>query len=174
MTERKLVALSAADGQLAWETPYSVQGMGYNAATPMVDGQTLFYTGSGRGVKAVRIEKEGDHFTAKELWSNPDKSVQFNTPVLKDGFLYGLTAGNQLFCLNAQTGEATWSVPVAASSSAPPAPPAAPDGAGKAGAGGPGMGSTNATSAPGMGGPGGRGGGGPGGRGMGGRGAGFG
>src|SRR5262249_2730379 len=45
-TESKMVALSAADGKLQWEAPFAVQGRGYNAATPIVEGQTIIYTGS--------------------------------------------------------------------------------------------------------------------------------
>jgi outer membrane protein assembly factor BamB len=111
MTDKKVVALNLSDGKLAWETPFVPQGMAYNAATPIVDGQTLIYTGSGRGVKAVTFQKEGESVVSKELWSNPSKSVQFNTPVLKDGFLYGLTQGSDLFCLNAHDGQTAWSVP---------------------------------------------------------------
>jgi outer membrane protein assembly factor BamB len=77
-----------------------------------VDGQTIIYAGSGRGATAVRLEKEGDGFAAKELWKNPDNSVMFNSPVLKSGFLYGLTAGNEFFCLNAQDGKTAWTAPV--------------------------------------------------------------
>jgi outer membrane protein assembly factor BamB len=116
--DKKLVAVNVADGKLAWEAPFAVQGRGYNAATPIVDGQTIIYGGSGRGFKAVKLEKEGDGFAAKELWSNPEKSVQFNTPVLKNGLLFGLTAGNEFFCLNAQTGQTSWSAPLAPASEA--------------------------------------------------------
>lgn len=138
MTDRKIVAINAADGKLAWETPFAVQGMGgYNAATPIVDGQTLIYTGSGRGVKAVKIEKTGDGFTAKELWSNTEKSVQFNTPVLKDGLLYGLTQGNEFFCLNAQNGQTAWTAPLApAGAGAQPGTGAPGGGGGRGGRGG--------------------------------------
>jgi outer membrane protein assembly factor BamB len=110
-TERRIVALSASDGKLAWETPFAPKGMGYNAATPIVDGETLIYTGSGRGVTAVKLEKGGDGFLAKELWNNQDKSVQFNTPVLKNGLLYGITQGNEIFCINAHNGQTAWSAP---------------------------------------------------------------
>ena len=133
LTDTKVVALALADGKLAWETPFAVQGRGYNAATPIVDGQTVIYTGSGRGATAVKLEKQGDALTAKELWKNPDNSVQFNTPVLKNGFLYGLTAGNDLFCVNAQDGKTAWTAPFA-----PPAAAAAEGqsaGAGQAGGG---------------------------------------
>jgi outer membrane protein assembly factor BamB len=133
-TDRRIVALNAADGKLAWEMPYAVQGRGYNASTPIVDGQTLIYCGSGRGTKAVKIEKEGDGFVAKELWSSPEKSVQFNTPVLKDGLLYGLTAANELFCLNAKDGKLAWSASVTKPDPAQP-PAAAPAGAAPAGGG---------------------------------------
>jgi outer membrane protein assembly factor BamB len=82
--------------------------MAYNAATPIVDGQTVIYTGQGRGTKAVKIEKQGDGFATKELWSNAQLAVQFNTPVLKDGFLFGLSDKGNLFCINAKTGESAW------------------------------------------------------------------
>jgi outer membrane protein assembly factor BamB len=59
----------------------------------------------------MKLEKEGDKFVAKELWSNTDKGVQFNTPVLKNGMLYGLTQGNELFCINAKDGKTAWSAP---------------------------------------------------------------
>lgn len=138
-TERRIVAVNAADGKLAWETPYTVQGRGYNASTPIVDGQTLIFCGSGRGAKAVKIEKTGDGFVGKELWSNAEKSVQFDTPVLKDGIIYGLTQGNEFFALNAKDGKLAWSAPVGKPGEAPPA--AGPGGAGRQGGpGGPGGG----------------------------------
>ncbi len=43
-----------------------------------------------------------------ELWHNPDLGTAYNTPVLKDGALYGLTAAGKLFCINAQNGQTAW------------------------------------------------------------------
>jgi outer membrane protein assembly factor BamB len=111
MTETKIVAVNSADGKQAWETPFAVQGRGYNAATPIVDGQTLIYTGSGRGVTAVKLEKKGDAIAASELWKSPDNSVMFNTPVLKNGLIFGLSAGNEFFCINAKDGKTAWKAP---------------------------------------------------------------
>jgi outer membrane protein assembly factor BamB len=56
----------------------------------------------------VKIEKKGDGFTAKELWSNPDVATKFNTPVLKDGLLFGLSDSSNLFCINAKDGQTAW------------------------------------------------------------------
>lgn len=108
LSEKSVVGLSAADGKLLWQIPFVPQGMAYNAATPIVDGQTVIFAGSGRGTKAVKIEKQGDAFAAKELWSNDQVAPQFNSPVLKDGLLFGLTDKGNLFCLNAKTGQTAW------------------------------------------------------------------
>ncbi len=108
LTEKKIVGLGVADGKLLWDADFTPQGRAYNAATPIVEGQTIIYTGAGRGTKAVKIVKEGDAFTAKELWSNPQESVQFNTPVLHDGRLYGLSQNNDIFCIDAQDGKSAW------------------------------------------------------------------
>jgi len=108
LTEKSIVGVGVADGKLLWQLPFVPQSRAYNAATPIVDGQTVIYTGKGRGTKAVKIEKQGDGFATKELWSNPELAPQFNTPVLKDGLLFGLSDGSNLFCINAQTGQTAW------------------------------------------------------------------
>jgi outer membrane protein assembly factor BamB len=110
-TAKSIVGLGAKDGKLLWRTPYAPQGMAYNAATPIVDGQTLIFCGQGRGSRALKIEKQGDTLEAKELWSNPENSVQFNTPVLKNGLLFGLSQRGNLFCINAKTGKTAWTDP---------------------------------------------------------------
>jgi outer membrane protein assembly factor BamB len=76
--------------------------------TPIIDGQTVYYSGATRGTHALKIAKQGDLFNTTELWSNPDVSVQFNTPILKDGHIYGLSDQGFLFCLNAQSGNTNW------------------------------------------------------------------
>jgi outer membrane protein assembly factor BamB len=85
---------------------------GYNAATPIVGGDVIYISGSFRGTKALKIEKEGNAYKVKELWTTPrDLSVQFDTPVLKNGLLFGISSRNFLFCLNAETGKPAWADP---------------------------------------------------------------
>lgn len=108
-TARKVVALGLADGKLLWETPFAVKGRGYNAATPVADGTTLVYAGDGRGTTAVTIGKKGADLAATPLWTNPDTSVKFNTPVVKGDLVFGLTELDKLFCLDAKTGKTAWS-----------------------------------------------------------------
>jgi outer membrane protein assembly factor BamB len=108
LTAKKIVGLGVADGKLLWEAPFPAQGRAYNAATPIVENQTVIYAGAGRGTKAVKVEKAADGFAAQELWSNPDNAVQFDSPVLKGGQVYGLSQNGALFCLDARNGKTLW------------------------------------------------------------------
>jgi outer membrane protein assembly factor BamB len=173
-TEARLAAVNAADGKLVWESAPAVTadapggppggpggrggrggGRDYKATTPAVDGAVVYVTG--RTNKALKFEASAAGIVVKELWSNEEKPSQFVSPVVKAGTVFGLSAANELFGLDAQTGKLLWSG--ALSPASPVA--AAPDSPREGAAGGPG----------GPGGPGGRGG--PGGGRMGG-GAGYG
>jgi outer membrane protein assembly factor BamB len=107
LTEKSVVGVAAADGKLLWQIAFVPEGRAYNAATPIVDGQTVIFTGQGRGTKAVKVEKTGDGFKANELWS-VKPAVQFCSPVLKDGLLFAISGSGNLFCLDAKTGETGW------------------------------------------------------------------
>jgi len=108
LTEKSIVGIAVADGKLAWQLPFVPQGRSYNAPTPIIDGQTVIYMASGRGIKAIKVEKKGDGFAATELWSNPDIAPQYNTPVLHDGALFGVSDKGNLFCVDAKTGQTAW------------------------------------------------------------------
>jgi outer membrane protein assembly factor BamB len=108
LTEQSIVGVGVSDGKLLWKLPFLPGRRAYNAATPIIAGDIVFYTGAGRGTKAVKIEKQAEGFAAKELWSNDEVATQYNTPVLKDGFLFGLTNSGNLFCINSQTGATAW------------------------------------------------------------------
>ncbi len=112
MTETQMVALGATDGKLAWETPWKAEQRGpgnYNASTPVVDGQTLVFGGGVRGMRCVKLEKKGDAIVGHEVWSIKDGAVQFNTPVARDGHLFGLTQNSELCCTDLADGKVTWS-----------------------------------------------------------------
>ena len=59
-------------------------------------------------MKAIKVEKSGNEYTTKELWSNPQVGAKWNTPVLKDGFLYGFTDQKRIYCINASNGQTAW------------------------------------------------------------------
>ncbi len=107
-TEKNIMSIAMADGGLLWQVPTPLQKRFYNCATPIVDGQTVIYTGQGQGTKAVMVQKQGNGFSVKELWSNEELGTAYNTPVLKDGLLFGLSDRGRLYCMNASTGQIAW------------------------------------------------------------------
>ena len=108
ITEKNIMALGLADGKLLWQIATPVQQRFYNCVSPYIDGQTIYYTGQGTGMKAIKVEKSGNEYVTKELWSNPAVGAKWNTPILKDGFLYGFTDQKRIYCLNASTGQTAW------------------------------------------------------------------
>ena len=108
LTEKSIVAVGVADGKLLWQLPFAPQRRAYNAATPIVHGQTVIYAGAGRGTKAVKIEKQAAGFVAQELWSNPEVAPQYNSPVLKGGLIFGFSDRGYLYCISAETGQTAW------------------------------------------------------------------
>ena len=59
---------------------------------------------------------EGGELKEEELWKNTDSTVRFNTPVLKDGTMFGLSTNNALFCINTDTHETAWTQPLGGAS----------------------------------------------------------
>jgi outer membrane protein assembly factor BamB len=111
MTAKKIVGVGAADGKLLWETSFPSGRMIYNAATPTLDGQTVFFGGNTRGTHAVKLEKKDDGFDGKDVWKNSENSVKFNTPVVKSGLVYAISERDSIFCMNAETGKTAWKSP---------------------------------------------------------------
>jgi outer membrane protein assembly factor BamB len=109
-----ILALQLSDGKVVWKIACKTQ---YNAASPLIDGSTVIFAGPAQGqTSAYKIEKSGDAFQAAKLW-NATVGTAYNTPVLKDGFLYGLVAAGgggmrggagTYACLNAANGQVAW------------------------------------------------------------------
>ena len=136
-TEQNMVAINVADGRLLWQVPFT-QGR-YNAATPIIDGQTLIY--ALQGTTAEKLTLTADGIETEQLWNNSDATVVFNSPVLKDGLIFGLSGTNSIFCVRADTGEMAWTAPLDAGAPAAPSPrPKEEAGTGRRGRGGGGRG----------------------------------
>lgn len=106
-SETALVGITM-DGQLIGEIPTTCLQRFYNSSTPVIDGPNIMVGGAGTGTKMYQVTNDGA-YNYFEVWSNPKLGVSFNTPVLKDGFLYANDSKfGYIYCLNAQTGETAW------------------------------------------------------------------
>jgi len=104
------IVVAADDGKVLaherWKTSYDV-----NAATPIIKGDTLFYS-SGYGVGAAVFKFTGDGL--EQVWKNRNMRNHANNCVLLDGSLYGFDGqvnAGPLTCINYETGEKRWSEP---------------------------------------------------------------
>jgi outer membrane protein assembly factor BamB len=108
-TGTKLVSLDVKDGAQLWEfaTPAG-GGMVNSSSSPVVDKQKIYFTGLNNGVNAIEVKKQGGTYAVNKLWTNSEITTTFNTPLLKDGFLYGLSSKSRLFCIDAGNGQTAW------------------------------------------------------------------
>lgn len=108
-TNKSVAGVDLTDGKVKWQIEFPITGgRGYNSSSPLVDGQTIIFSGTNRGTRAFKAEKKDDGLTAKELWNNKDNSVIYNTPIIKNGLVFGQTSRDSLFCINAKTGKTAW------------------------------------------------------------------
>jgi outer membrane protein assembly factor BamB len=110
-TRTGLVDLDPKDGKVRASKRWrSRNDASVNAAVPLVVGGQLFLTASyNTGAVLLRVGKDG----VEEVWKG-DKSLSahYNTPLQKDGYLYGIDGrqeqGARLRCVELKTGEVKW------------------------------------------------------------------
>jgi len=107
-TEKNLISLDLADGTLQWQIPTTPLQRFYNCVSPYIDGNKIYFTGQGSGTKAIEVSRQGNQYITKEIWSTTEVGAKWNTPVLKDGFLYGFTDQRRIYCINAADGKTAW------------------------------------------------------------------
>lgn len=116
--QKGLVSVAPKDGKVLWRFPFR-----YNvstAASPVVCGDIVYCSaGYGVGGGACKITKDGDQFTATELYKiTGDRLIanHWSTPVFKDGHLYGMFSFKKfgvgpLKCVEVATGQVKWEKP---------------------------------------------------------------
>ena len=110
-TREGIVVADKDTGKIIYEKHWRARAhASANVASPIVDGNLLFIS-SNYAVGAIVVDFSTSPPT--ELWSGDDAiSAHYATPVLKDGFLYGLhgptQTGQQLRAVEMKTGRVTW------------------------------------------------------------------
>lgn len=111
-TRTGLVSLDPANGTVRFSRRWRARiNESVNAATPVVAGDFVFVSSSyGTGGLAARVKKDG----IEDLWKGDGVlACHYNTPVLRDGYLYGIDGRQEggearLVCVEAKTGKLRW------------------------------------------------------------------
>jgi outer membrane protein assembly factor BamB len=98
------------NGDLLWEYRHR-NGAGVNVAQPLVfdDGRIFISCSYDVGCAMVQVAHEGEDWSAKSAWDEPNQNLRckFTSPILHDGYIYGLDEGI-LVCIDPATGDRKW------------------------------------------------------------------
>jgi outer membrane protein assembly factor BamB len=116
-TQSGLVSVVPGTGAVLWRQPYRFNVS--TAASPVVYEDIVYCSaGYGVGAGAYKISKSGDSWQSAEIWrqENDDYANHWSTPVVKDGYLYGMFSFKKygegpLACVDIRTGEMKWTKP---------------------------------------------------------------
>ena len=107
-----IMAHDAEDGRELWSVPVKT-GAARNIVTPVLHEDTVTVASHTVGTFQVRISNSGAGQKVEEVWRNKDVRTNITTPVLKDGYIYGLGTSrgknSEFVCLSHKTGKTAWS-----------------------------------------------------------------
>ncbi len=108
-TEEKLIGVSAEDGELLWERPYTTQST-QNTITPLVYENTLVVSGLRNGVQRITVQRQGDRWVAENVWDNREVALYMSNAVIADDVLFGMSSLNsgQYFGVDLENGRTLW------------------------------------------------------------------
>jgi outer membrane protein assembly factor BamB len=106
-----LMSIDPANGRVDFVFPWRSRAHeSVNASCPVVFDNKVFVSASYRtGGALVGIRPD---FSATTLWTTQEFALHFNTPIHKDGYLYGFDGRNEpdasLACVDAASGRVVW------------------------------------------------------------------
>jgi outer membrane protein assembly factor BamB len=110
--QENLVAVDPADGKLLWKLPYKTE-YHQNSITAVASGDLLIHGGYQMPLSALRVAKEANGWSAREVWQSREGRVFLSTPVLDGERLYGFSDRDKgrLYSLEARDGKTVWQGP---------------------------------------------------------------
>ena len=109
-SQRNLVGVNAADGQLLWSVPFEARST-TNSITPLVyGGNTLIVSGQGKPLTAYIVANKGGNWVADLAWRIRRSRCRSATRVLVGDALFSMSPLNsgQFFWADAKTGKTLW------------------------------------------------------------------
>ena len=106
-----LMCIDPATGRVNFSFPWRSRSFeSVNASCPVAFDDKVFISASYRtGGALLQVRPD---FTHRVVWTTQEFALHFNTPIYRDGYLYGFDGRNEpdasLACLDAATGKVVW------------------------------------------------------------------
>jgi outer membrane protein assembly factor BamB len=106
-----LMSMDPANGKVDFSFPWRSRSYeSVNASCPVIFDNKVFISASYRtGGALVEIRPD---FTHRVVWTTQEFGLHWNTPIYRDGYLYGFDGRNEpdasLACIDVTTGKAAW------------------------------------------------------------------
>jgi outer membrane protein assembly factor BamB len=109
LTQKNVVGISLADGQLLWQRAFTTQ-YDMNIVNPVVNGDTVIIGGYQKPTSAFRVARKDGQWTTENVWENPDVWLYMANGVMVGDRLFGLSHKNrgQYFLLDTKSGATVW------------------------------------------------------------------
>lgn len=112
-TENSVSGLNPETGEIYWRFPWEV-GSGMSIATPVFYNDHLFFSCFYSG--SLLLKLDNNYTSAEKVWQRSGESERntdalhcvMNTPVIIDGYIYGVDSYGELRCLELATGNRIW------------------------------------------------------------------
>jgi outer membrane protein assembly factor BamB len=113
-TGDRVAGVQVGNGRKLWEEIWTPRNMPIGVATPIIEGDRVFFTSFYDGALMLKLDREKP--AVEKLWKlvGPDEqntdALQsiISTPVFENGYIYGVDSYGELRCLDAKTGERIW------------------------------------------------------------------
>lgn len=104
-----VVGVSAADGRLLWQVPFTTS-FDQNAVTPLVLDGLIISSGLEKPTVALRVTRDNRGWQVEEAWRNDQVSMYMSSPAATSQAIFGLSHRNrgQFVALDASTGRTLW------------------------------------------------------------------
>ena len=115
-TGDSVAGLDASTGDVYWRYEWTPRNMPIGIATPVVEGDRVFFTSFYDGSLMLRLTKTEGKPSFEKLWQIAGRDERntaalhsiISTPVMRNGYIYGADSYGELRCLDTKTGERLW------------------------------------------------------------------
>jgi outer membrane protein assembly factor BamB len=113
-TGENIAGLNPSNGEAYWKIPFEKKKMIMNVASPVVSSPYVFLTAFFDGSFLLKLDRQKP--AAELLWQKVGRNERetialhstISTPVIKDGYVYGIDSYGEVRCLDLLTGERIW------------------------------------------------------------------